>query len=125
MTPLLYIVLCLAGGVGAAVRLYVDGLLRAIPSGRFPAATALINLTGSLLLGLITGLTLSHTVPEAWRLSLGSGFLGGYTTFSTASLETFRLVQEGRTAAGLVNGVGVLITAVAAATVGSLIGVHL
>lgn len=125
MTALLYVGLCAAGGIGAAVRLYVDGLIRSITPGRFPTATALINLTGSFLLGLVTGLTLSHAVPEAWRFVLGSGFLGGYTTFSTASLESVRLIQEGRISAGLLNGIGVLITAVAAAAVGYLIGVNL
>jgi CrcB protein len=125
MNPLLYVALCATGGLGAATRLFADGLLRRSGTTRFPFATVVINLSGSLLLGLVTGLTVGHLLDSHWKLVLGTGFLGGYTTFSTASLENIRLLQEGRIGAGLVNGIGVLVAAVALATVGYLIGIAL
>ena len=53
---------------------------------------------------------------------LGTGFLGGYTTFSTASFETVRLLQERRWAAGLVNGIGTLVVSTATAAFGLWLG---
>lgn len=110
----------LAGGLGAAARFLLDGLIRARTTTGFPVGTILINVTGSLALGLVTGLTLNHTAPDQLRLIAGTGFLGGYTTFSTASFETVRLTQEKRFAAALLNGIGTLLTTTttAAAAIG-------
>ena len=84
-----------AGGLGAAARLAVDGSLRA----RWPrlqvGATLAINVSGSLLLGLLVGAVLDHGAPARLRTIGGTGFCGGYTTFSTASLEAVRLAQTG------------------------------
>ncbi|MDE3202681.1 MAG: CrcB family protein [Acidobacteriota bacterium] len=82
-------------------RFLVDGAVRKRWSGPLPAGTMFINLSGSLLLGLLTGLVLYHGAPARLTLVAGTGFCGGYTTFSTASFETVRLVQSrrGRTAA--------------------------
>lgn len=118
MTPLLFLAVACAGGVGAAARLLVDGLIKTRARGPLPVSTLIINVTGSLVLGFVTGLALGHLLPEQWHLVLGSGFLGGYTTFSTASVETVRLVQGGRYAAALVNALGMLVVAVAAAALG-------
>ena len=85
------VALSVAGGVGAGCRFVVDGLVKGRVRTAFPLGTAIINVTGSFLLGLVTGLALAHTLPPEWRLILGTGFLGGYTTFSTASFETVRL----------------------------------
>jgi CrcB protein len=81
-----------------------------------------INVTGSFLLGLVTGLVLAHGLPAEWRAILGTGFLGGYTTFSTASYETVRLAQQRRYRAALFNGVGMLVLALAAAGLGLWLG---
>ena len=88
-------------------------LFRSLPLG-----TLLINVLGSLLLGLITGLTLALWLPEAWHLVLGGGLLGGFTTFSTASVATVRLIQDRRYSAALINGLGMLVLSVAGAGVG-------
>ncbi|WP_416416659.1 fluoride efflux transporter CrcB [Paenarthrobacter aromaticivorans] len=115
MTVLL---LALAGGLGAAVRFMVDGLIRARVRTAMPWATILINVSGSLLLGFLAGLVMEGQAPESLQLILGTGFLGGYTTFSTASLETIRLVQSGRMGLALVNGLGSMAVSVGAAAAG-------
>ncbi|AMB41184.1 fluoride efflux transporter CrcB [Arthrobacter sp. TES] len=110
--------LALAGGVGAAVRFIVDGLIRSRLRTALPWATILINVSGSLVLGFLGGLVVRGHAPDSLQLVLGTGFLGGYTTFSTASVETIRLVQSGRTGLALTNAVGSLVASVGAAAVG-------
>lgn len=125
MTPWLLVGLAAAGGVGAVGRLVLDGAVRARVRTAYPVGTTLINVSGSLLLGVIVGLTGHGVLPEAWHLVLGTGLMGGYTTFSTASVETVRLAQDRRVVAALLNGVGMLLTAVAAAALGLAIGAAL
>lgn len=122
MSPLIFAALSIAGGLGAALRFLTDGLLRARVRTTLPVGTLAINVLGSLLLGLITGLTLNHLLPEELHLVLGGGLMGGFTTFSTASYETVRLAQDRRYLAALANGVGMLIASVAAAGFGLWIG---
>ncbi|MBG0740072.1 fluoride efflux transporter CrcB [Paeniglutamicibacter antarcticus] len=110
--------LAAAGGLGAALRFIVDGLVRARVRAALPVGTMLINITGSLLLGFLAGLVLAHQVPSALQTILGTGLLGGYTTFSTASFESVRLVQSGRIGLALLNGVGTMIMCVLAAAAG-------
>lgn len=112
----------LAGGIGAALRFVVDGAVRGRAPASFPYGTLIVNLSGSLVLGLLAGLTLGRVLPPEWQLVVGTGLLGGYTTFSTASVETVRLVEERRWAAALMNGLGMLLGCVLAAWVGYLIG---
>jgi fluoride exporter len=81
-------------------------------------ATAVINLSGSLVLGLLTGLAARQRLPPQWHLVLGTGLLGGYTTFSTASFETVRLLEDHRYVAAATNGLGMLIVGSAAAALG-------
>ncbi|OMH31587.1 CrcB family protein [Tersicoccus sp. Bi-70] len=118
MGPALFLGIAAAGGVGAALRFVVDGLVRSRTRGTFPWATVLINVTGSLLLGVITGLAAAHGLDRAWVLVLGGGLLGGYTTFSTASVETVRLAQGRRRLAAAGNAVGTAVLTVAAAAIG-------
>lgn len=122
MTPLLFVAVALAGGAGAALRLFLDGIVRARVKTSLPVGTLLINVVGSLLLGLLTGLTLAAWLPEAWHLVLGGGLMGGFTTFSTASVETVRLAQDRRSLTALVNGLGMLVLAVSSAFLGLWLG---
>ena len=122
MTPLVFIALAAAGGLGASSRMLLDGLIKSRMSTALPWGTIIINVSGSLVLGLLTGLAGANLLPEAWHLVLGTGFLGGYTTFSTASFETIRLLQERRWVAGLVNGLGTLVFATTAAAIGLWLG---
>lgn len=122
MTPLLVLAVAIAGGLGAVARLVLDGVTRSLIRVAFPLGTTVINVTGSFLLGLVTGLAIANGLPAEWRAILGTGFLGGYTTFSTASYETVRLAQQGRYRAALFNGVGMLVLALAAAGLGLWLG---
>lgn len=116
------VAIAMAGGFGAVARLVLDGLVRARWGTRHPVGTMVVNLSGSLLLGLVTGLAASRLVTGPWPLVLGTGFLGGYTTFSTASVETVLLAGECRWVAALVNGVGMLLGSVALAALGFWLG---
>jgi CrcB protein len=91
----LLVAVAVGGVVGALAR---DGLTRAVaaPAGGFPWATFAINLSGSLLLGLLVGALVTRPGAPRWlRPLLGTGVLGGYTTFSTFAVETDRLVSLG------------------------------
>ncbi|MBW4041180.1 MAG: CrcB family protein [Acidobacteria bacterium] len=121
MTPLLLVLLSIAGGIGAGLRFVVDGLVRGRIGSRLPWGTALINVSGSFLLGLLTGLA-TRGMPEAVLLVAGTGLLGGYTTFSAASVETVRLVQQRRWAASVLYALGVLVLSVAVALIGVALG---
>jgi CrcB protein len=111
----------LAGGVGAVARLVLDGVVRSRTGSGYPAGTMLINLTGSLLLGLVVGLT-GGLLPETARLVVGTGFLGGYTTFSTAAVETVRLVADRRWSAAAGHGLLMLAGGVGLAGLGLWLG---
>lgn len=119
MTPLLFLALALAGGVGAMSRFALDGVIRARTA---PWGTITINLSGSLALGILTGLAAASLLPDAWLAIAGAGFLGGYTTFSTASVETVRILQERRWGAGIAVGLGTLVAATLLAGLGLWIG---
>jgi CrcB protein len=116
--PLTALSICVAGGMGAALRLVLDGLIRARVKSTYPVGTTVINVTGSLLLGLVTGLATSQLVSHQWQLIIGTGLLGGYTTFSTASFETVRLIEDRRYIAAAFNGLGMLLICTAAAALG-------
>lgn len=115
--------MAIAGGAGASARLVLDGVIKTRFRVPYPLGTTLINISGSFLLGLLTGLTLTHAVPIEWRVILGVGFLGGYTTFSTASFETVRLAQDGRYVAAVLNAFGMLAGALVMAGLGLWLGV--
>jgi len=122
MTPLVFVLIALAGGLGAASRLVLDGVIRTRVSATIPWATVIINISGSFALGLLVGLAAGRWIPDASYAIIGAGFLGGYTTFSTASFETVRLLQERKWLAGTLNGVGVLAATTLVAALGLWIG---
>ncbi len=96
----------------------VDSEIRSRRSLQFPWTTLVVNVSGSLLLGVLVGLVLFHGADHRLEIVLGVGFCGGYTTFSTVSVETVRLLQEGRYRAAVLGALGTLVLAVAAAAVG-------
>lgn len=92
-----------AGAVGAVARYVLDGLIQGRATGSFPWGTFVINMTGSFLLGLLTGAALYHAFPATPKIILGTGFCGAYTTFSTWTFESVRLVEEGSTTEAILN----------------------
>lgn len=118
MNPLTILLLGLAGGLGAGTRFVVDGLVRAKLRTALPVGTIAINVTGSFLLGLVAGSVIVHAAPVELQAIAGTGFLGGYTTFSTASFETVRLIQSRRTVLALLNSVGTAVAAIGASAAG-------
>ncbi|MCB5292415.1 fluoride efflux transporter FluC [Arthrobacter sp. SO3] len=118
MTILTILLLGLAGGLGAGTRFVVDGLVRSKIRTALPIGTIAINITGSFLLGLGAGAVIAHAAPVELQAIAGTGFLGGYTTFSTASFETVRLIQSRRTGLALLNGIGTAAAAVGATAAG-------
>ncbi len=85
----------------------------------------MVNASGSALLGLLAGLAGGRGLGPDLHLILGAGFLGGYTTFSAASLAAVRMVEERRWIASLASSLGMLLTSAAAAALGLLVGVAL
>jgi CrcB protein len=89
------IALCCAGG--GLSRYYLSGWVYALLGRSFPYGTLVVNGLGAYLIGLIMELALRSTaLSDTWRLGLTVGFLGGLTTFSTFSYETFKLLEDGQ-----------------------------
>ena len=93
--------IALVGVIGAVARFVADGLIRTVLGRKFPWGTLFINATGAFVLGILTGLVLYHHADNNVRLILGTGFCGGFTTFSTASFEAARLIEDKRYGAAL------------------------
>lgn len=91
-----YLIVFLGGGIGAAIRHGINvGIGRLLGNG-FPFATLLINVTGSLIMGLAAAyFAFKGEASQHWRLFLTTGILGGYTTFSTFSLDVALLYERG------------------------------
>jgi CrcB protein len=91
-----YLIVFIGGGFGAAIRHGVNlGIARLLGTG-FPYATLLINITGSLIMGLAAAyFAFKGDASQHWRLFLTTGILGGYTTFSTFSLDAALLYERG------------------------------
>lgn len=100
-----YLLVGVGGFLGANARFVVARLAGGLVESGFPVATFLINVSGSLVLGIIGTVAAQRLTPhsEAVRLALGVGFLGAYTTFSTFEFETNALVQQGDWAAAALN----------------------
>ena len=105
-----------SGGAGCVARYLV-----ALAVGRrgFPYATLAVNLAGSFLIAFLLELALSRkTIPANLQLALTTGFLGGFTTYSSFNFETTKLVLDGHTARGLTNAGATLIGGIVAGLLG-------
>lgn len=112
----------LGGFLGANAR-YLFGLWIAARLGTtFPYGTFVINVSGSFVLGIIVGLLDAHVLAPAVRLSLAIGFVGAYTTFSTFTYETLRLIEDGSLLLATANVVGSVLIGMVAAVAGLAAG---
>ena len=104
-----YLVVFLGGGVGAALRHGVNSAAARLLGTHFPFGTLTVNVVGSLVMGLMAAWFAFEGSPsQHWRLFLTTGMLGGFTTFSTFSLDTALLYERGELGLGgaLCGGVG-------------------
>jgi len=120
MSVWVWIGVALLSGIAALARFLVVALVSARAAGAFPLGTFVVNITGALLLGLVTGLAVEGDA----LVLLGAATLGSYTTFSTWMLESHRLTEDAEPALALVNIVASLVVGVGAAAVGHTIGAH-
>jgi len=113
-----------AGGfLGAISRYVVDGFVSSATAGRFPFGTLVVNLTGSFVLGLLFALSIERAVlPSTIRAPVLIGFIGAYTTFSTLTLETWRLVEDGSYALATANLFGSMLLGMVAVVAGLTVG---
>ncbi|KFI97567.1 fluoride efflux transporter FluC [Bifidobacterium stellenboschense] len=102
MAMFLPVLVCLSGGLGASCRYLLDTTVKTYWTRAFPMSTFVINLLAGLLAGLVAAAALVGGLDESWRLMLATGFLGGFSTFSTAINEMVTLFRKRRypTAAG-------------------------
>lgn len=113
-----WILTAILGGLAAFARFRIDGVVSASAGRDFPYGTLVVNLSGAVVLGLLTGLAL--TGAEATLLQTAT--VGSYTTFSTWMLETHRLYEEGEIASAYVNAAISLVVGLGAAAFGRAIG---
>ncbi len=109
------------GGLGCAARFGLDSWIRRRIASGFPWSTLAINVTGSLFLAFLIGIGASSLNSLAVPV-LGSGFLGGYTTFSTASVEAAVLFRSRQWNSALFYAIGTLVFSSLAAVAGLWIG---
>jgi fluoride exporter len=118
VSPLAWVALVVAGALGASVRYLVDIAITERTRSPLPWGTLVINVTGSFVLGVVTGLALYHGFPKNVRVVIGVGFCGAYTTFSTFTFETVRLLEEGDAVEAIKNVTGTFLAAGLAAAAG-------
>jgi fluoride exporter len=118
MSSLAWLAFLTAAAIGAPARYLIDGLVQNRTDAAFPWGTFVVNVSGSLILGMIVGLGLYHGLGSTARTVLGTGGMGAYTTFSTFTFETVRLAEEGATNAALQNVAASFIVCLGSASAG-------
>lgn len=115
------LLIAVLGAAGSLVRHHLGGYVhnagnRSLPPERhFPVGTLFVNVTGSFLLGLVTGLGMAGSLSPLWVAAIGTGFCGALTTFSTWAVDLQRALRAGKTGAFLVNLLLPVLLGVAAA----------
>lgn len=99
-----YLLVALGGAFGASFRFYISQLILNSLGKGFPFATLAVNISGSLVMGELYGLIEQGIIEVGiYRTLIGIGFLGAFTTFSTFSLDTLLLIQQGEVIKATIN----------------------
>jgi CrcB protein len=122
MTLEIYLLVGVGGFVGAPSRYLVDRAVNHRIESDLPLGTFLVNISGSFVLGLLTGLSLSNHLSPLAKALLGTGFCGAYTTFSTFSYETLRLLEVGQVLEAALNAFVSVVVGLLGAVAGFAIG---
>ncbi len=93
MLPLLYVMV--GGAVGSGARYLTGRAMLSLLGPDYPFGTLAVNLIGGLLMGVLVGVLAKSNASETWRLLLGVGVLGGFTTFSAFSLDVVTMIERG------------------------------
>jgi fluoride exporter len=117
------VLIAVGGAAGAVARYLVDTTISQRWPSAFPWGTLAVNLSGSLVLGVLFALTVERGVlPASSRAPVMIGFIGAYTTFSTFMLESWRLVEDGAVGLAVANIVGSCLLGLVAVFIGVAIG---
>ncbi len=116
-----WLLVALAGGLGAVARYVVDHLVMTALHATRPWGTWTVNMSGSLLAGVAAGAVTADRVSDAVATVVAGGFLGAYTTFSTAMVQAATQLGDREHAVGIGNLVGTLLAGIVAAALGLLI----
>lgn len=119
----LVLAIAAGGAAGAVFRFWVATAVYAALGRGFPWGTLAVNVLGSFAIGSLSVLLVERSAlgPE-WRAALLVGFLGAFTTFSTFSLETLNLIEQGSHWRALANTLASVVACVAAAWIGLIVG---
>ena len=117
-----YLLIGLGGFAGAVTRYTIGLWVSNRFAGSFPWGTFAVNITGAFLLGLMTAMILGKEVMEPYRLPIMVGFLGSYTTFSTFSVETFKLLETGQYLLSVLYSLGSVLLGLSAVWAGIGLG---
>lgn len=118
----LTIIVGFAGAFGAVSRYLLGRFITERVTSQFPLGTFCINVSGAFVIGLLFALTSRKLISSGLQAALATGFLGGYTTFSTMSWEGFQFVRGGSTPRSLLYLGGSALLGLLAATLGLLLG---
>lgn len=115
--------IAVAGALGALARYGLEGFVSTRTGGGFPWGTFVVNVTGAFVLGLIFTLLTERWTADPWlRSTLTIGFLGAYTTFSTLSFESYRLLEDGAVGLAVANVLGSCTAGLGAVYLGVVLG---
>ncbi len=115
------LLVAIGGAIGAAGRYLIGGWVQSLAGTGFPLGTFFVNATGSLVIGIILGLSERGALSGQARLLLAVGLMGGYTTFSSFSYDNLGLLQAGEVARVVMNMAGQLAIGLFAAYLGVVI----
>jgi CrcB protein len=117
----LLLIVAAGGALGSAARFAASTWALRVFGGGFPVGTLVVNAAGSFLLGAILGALPAGAAPE-WRLFLGAGVMGGFTTYSSFNHETLALLEQGRAGAAAASVAVTLLGCLAVGAAGLALG---